>query len=221
MRASARLSMRCRVSGVSGTCSEITSDVISRRSSDIASPGISPAPAATSPPRAVYATRIPNAGARDGDGSTDPAKADQPELLPAELGAEHQIERPALPLAAAHQPLAFREPSRDREDQPPGEVRDRLGQHVGRVVTTIRRATAPARRRCCRNRRPRSRSPSAAGPPRAPSGRSRPLRRQTRPALSAIRRRSSSGGIGRFAASERRRPPPRGAWRAPKTGVFA
>ena len=63
IRVSARLSIRCRVSAVSGTCSDTMSEVSSRRSSDIASAPARPAapvPAA----RVVYATFIPNAGAR-------------------------------------------------------------------------------------------------------------------------------------------------------------
>ena len=67
------------------------------------------------------------------DGAADAADADQPELLAAQLRAEHEVERPAFPLAAPHQPLAFRQAPRDREDQRPGEVGHRLGQHIRRV----------------------------------------------------------------------------------------
>ena len=68
-----------------------------------------------------------------GHRAADAADADEAELLAAQLHAEHVIERPAAPLAGAHHALAFAEPPRDREDQAPGEIGARVGQHVGRV----------------------------------------------------------------------------------------
>jgi hypothetical protein len=59
--------------------------------------------------------------------------ADDPELLAAQLRAEHEVQRPALPAASSDQPLPFPDAPGDGEDQPPGELRDRLGQHVWRV----------------------------------------------------------------------------------------
>ena len=68
-----------------------------------------------------------------GDRAADAADADEAELLAAQLHAEHVVERPAAPRAGAHHALAFAEPPRDREDQAPGEIGARVGQHVGRV----------------------------------------------------------------------------------------
>ena len=81
--------------------------------------------------------RVDDAHAEDGrprgNGASDATDADEPELLPVQLGAEHEIERPAFPRAAADNALAFSKPARDGENQRPGEVGNRLGQHVGRV----------------------------------------------------------------------------------------
>ena len=71
-------------------------------------------------------------GAR-GDGAADPAEADDPELLAAQLGAEHEIERPGLPASAPHQAVAFGDTAHDAENQRPGEIGGGLGEHVGRV----------------------------------------------------------------------------------------
>ena len=49
--------------------------------------------------RDVYATRMPKAGARAATARADAAEPDDAELLAAQLGAEHEVERPALPVA--------------------------------------------------------------------------------------------------------------------------
>ena len=70
-------------------------------------------------------------GGRAGrDGSANPAAADDAELLAAELHAQHEVQRPALPAASPHQPLAFRQPPRHRQNQRPREFRGRLREHV-------------------------------------------------------------------------------------------
>ena len=119
-----------RVWSLSGTCSDTTSDVLSSRSSDIATQRRRDSTSR----RDVYATRIPNAGARAATARRDPAEPDEPELLAAQLGAEHEVERPALATRRA-EPAARLPTSRRvmREDQRPREVGDRLGQHVRRI----------------------------------------------------------------------------------------
>ena len=53
------------------------------------------------------------------DGAADPAAADDPELLAAQLGAEHEVERPSLPSAGANQPVPFgRRAARSRGSAP-------------------------------------------------------------------------------------------------------
>ena len=76
---------------------------------------------------------MPNAGARAATARPMRPRPTSPSCLPRSSDAEHEVERPALPLAPAHQALAFRQPPRDRQDQRPGEIGDRLGQHVRRV----------------------------------------------------------------------------------------
>src|SRR5688572_16394180 len=67
------------------------------------------------------------------DRVADPAEPDDPERRAGEVDAEQEIERPALPLPRADQPLALAEPARGGEDQREREVGGRLGQDVGRV----------------------------------------------------------------------------------------
>ena len=77
------------------------------------------------------------------DGPRDAADADDAELLAAQLHPEHVVERPALPTAPRRtHALAFAEPPRDGEDQRPGEVGARVGQHVRRVGDLDARARA-------------------------------------------------------------------------------
>ena len=85
---------------------------------------------------------MPNAGALSATAPADAADADETKLLAAQLHAEHVIERPAAPLAGANHSLAFAKTPRDREDQAPGEIRTRIGEHVGRVRD--RNAARPA-----------------------------------------------------------------------------
>ena len=59
--------------------------------------------------------------------------ADDAEALAPDPVAQHGGGRPALPVAAAQQPLALGEPARHREDQRHGHVRRVLGQHPRRV----------------------------------------------------------------------------------------
>ncbi len=84
---------------------------------------------------------MPNAGARAATARPMRPRPTRPSCLPRSSDAEHEVERPALPLAAPHQPLAFRQPPRDRQNQRPREIGHRLGEHVRRVGDDDRRAT--------------------------------------------------------------------------------
>jgi hypothetical protein len=63
----------------------------------------------------------------------DPAVADDSQLSPPQLHAEHEVEGPALPSAAAHEAVALRHAPRDVHDQRPGQVGSRLGEDIRRV----------------------------------------------------------------------------------------
>ena len=67
------------------------------------------------------------------DGLADPPHADDAEALAPDAMAQHRGGRPALPVAAAQQPLAFGKPARHREDQGHRHVCRVLGQHARRV----------------------------------------------------------------------------------------
>ena len=67
------------------------------------------------------------------NGAPDPATADDAELFAAQLRAEHEVDRPALPRAAPDQPLSFADPPRRGQDQRPGQLRGGLGEHVRRI----------------------------------------------------------------------------------------
>ena len=68
-----------------------------------------------------------------GNRASYPAATDDAELLAAQLGAEHEIERPARPPAAADQAVSFGDAPRKREQQRPGQLRRGLREHVWRV----------------------------------------------------------------------------------------
>ena len=75
------------------------------------------------------------------DRPSDAAAAHDAQELAGQAAAQHEIEAPSLPRARAHKPLAFAEPSRDGQDEGPGEIRRRIRQHIRRV-----RAVNPLRR---------------------------------------------------------------------------
>ena len=143
----------------------------------------------------------------------DAAEADDAELLAAQLGAEHEVERPALPAAAPDQALAFGQPARDAEDQRPGEIGGRLGQHVGRVGDDDAALARGRRRRCCCSRPRRWRSPCRSGA-RLDHARGRSCRCSIADQTPACRRTraSSSSCVGASSPSfdDRRRTLPRG-----------
>ena len=68
---------------------------------------------------------MPNAGAFAATARPIRPAPDDPQLLAAQLRPEHEIQRPALPAAGAHEPVALGDPPRDAEDQRPGELGDR------------------------------------------------------------------------------------------------
>ena len=76
---------------------------------------------------------MPKAGALAATARPIRPRPMMPELLAAQLHAEHEVERPAVPAAAPNQPIAFGDPPRDRQNQGPGELGDRFGEHIGRV----------------------------------------------------------------------------------------
>ena len=95
--------MRCRVSAVSGTCSDTMSEVdeqlVERHELRVA-------------PRRRVARLETRHGHAEGrrlrrDRLPDPAAADDAELLAAAARAEHELERPAGPLAGADSAIAF------------------------------------------------------------------------------------------------------------------
>ncbi len=95
-----------------------------------------------------------------GDRPADASAADDPELLAAQLHAEHEVERPALPRVRAHQPIALGDaPRRSRGSAPTSAPRP---PRSARQACWSRRCRGRARppRRCCRSRRRCSRRPS-------------------------------------------------------------
>ena len=76
---------------------------------------------------------MPNARRRAATAWPIRPKPTMPSCLPRSSRAEHEVERPPLPAAAPNQPIAFGDAPRDAEDQRPGEIGGRLGQHVRRV----------------------------------------------------------------------------------------
>ena len=68
-----------------------------------------------------------------GHGTADAPAADDAHEFSGQAAAEHEVEAPALPCARSQQSLALAEPARDAEDQRPGEIRGRVGKHVGSV----------------------------------------------------------------------------------------
>ena len=83
--------------------------------------------------RAAKTAFMPNAGALAATARPMRPRPMIPSCLPRKLDAEHEVERPPLPAAAPHEPIAFGDPPRDGEDQRPRELGGRLGEHVGRV----------------------------------------------------------------------------------------
>jgi len=67
------------------------------------------------------------------NGACDSAKANQPELLAAQLRAQHEVEGPAFPFAPSNEPLALGKTPCDCEDERPGEIGHRFGEDVRRV----------------------------------------------------------------------------------------
>ena len=63
----------------------------------------------------------------------DPAHADDAQPFSAELGAEHLGRVPAGPGVVADHPFAFARPPGGAEQQEQGDVRGRIGQHVGSI----------------------------------------------------------------------------------------
>ena len=77
---------------------------------------------------------MPNAGAFAATARPIRPRPMMPELLAAQLHAEHEVERPALPLPAPNRAAPLRRSAGStREDQRPGQLRGRFGEHVGRV----------------------------------------------------------------------------------------
>ena len=63
----------------------------------------------------------------------DSAEACDAELLASEVHAEHEVERPALPVAAADHTLAFGNPAREGQNHRPGEISHSLCEHIGGI----------------------------------------------------------------------------------------
>ena len=121
-----RASIRWRVSGVSGQCSDTTSE---RASSSLE---LDLARLVAARPLRVDDLHPERARPRR-DGAADLAVADDPERLALQPAAEHEVDRPRPRLARADQPLALPHPARDREQQRDREVGRRVGQDAGRV----------------------------------------------------------------------------------------
>ena len=68
-----------------------------------------------------------------GHRAANAAEADQAELLASQFHAQHVVQRPATPGTGADDAFTFAQAARHRQDQRPGEVGARIGQHVGRV----------------------------------------------------------------------------------------
>src|SRR5438477_11847194 len=62
--------------------------------------------------------------------TADAAVADDAELFAFQLGAEHEVEGPAFPLAAPDEPLPFTDAPRDAENECPREIRGRIDEHA-------------------------------------------------------------------------------------------
>ncbi len=56
-----------------------------------------------------------------GDGSADPAHADDPQLLAGQVGPDHQAKGGAELFLRSDQPVGFRDPARGRQQQRPGQ----------------------------------------------------------------------------------------------------
>ncbi len=152
MRASARLSIRWRVSFVSGTCSDTISDVFSSRSSDIAFAAVPARPGGSH-----TRTRMPNAGARAATARAMRPTPTSPSCLP--RSSEPSMKSSAHPFHAPRR--TSRSPSASRR------VMARISAHVKSATDSVstsgvlrhddaaRRARTP--RRCCCSRRRRSR----------------------------------------------------------------
>ena len=123
MRASARSSIRCRVSGVSGVCSETTSARSSSSSSGHA--GRARAVHDLHPEARRRGARPPRrSGPRPTMPSVAPARS-----VPRSPAGSHVRHSPARTVSA---PDTI--PPREREDEREREVGRRVGQHVGRVA---------------------------------------------------------------------------------------
>ena len=97
----------------------------------------------------------------------------------------------------------------DREDQRPGQLGGRLGEHVRRVGDDDAARAAPRRRRCCRSRRRCSRRPSSAGAASSTPSSTRSVSTQISPRLSAHPRAQLVGvsGSGAFVEIDVAAPP--------------
>ena len=102
-----------------GVWREITSELTSSSSSDMSC--------------LAKTRRHPECRRLRRNGATDTSAADDPELFAAQLGAEHEIERPAAPSAASNQPISFGDPPRQREIKRPRQLGGRLRQDVWRI----------------------------------------------------------------------------------------
>ena len=104
---------------------------------------------------------MPNAGALAATALPMRPPPMMPSCLPRSSMPSMKSSAQALPGARPHQPIALADTPRDAEDQRPRELRDRLGEHVGRVGDDDAARARGRRRRRCRSRRRCSRRPSA------------------------------------------------------------
>ena len=77
--------------------------------------------------------RHAESGAAPRDGLADAAHAENAERAAMHLGAEQKIVRGTAPVASTHVALALADAPRGSQQQRPGEIGNRLVQHVGRI----------------------------------------------------------------------------------------
>ena len=112
--------MRCRVSGVSGVCTETKS----ARSSA----------AWRSSPRSTISTSISKPAARWATARADAPGADHGEGGAVDVDADPALRLPRAPSAVDDVAVGLDDAPRDGEHERPGEVGRRVGQDVGRVA---------------------------------------------------------------------------------------
>ena len=97
----------------------------------------------------------------------DSSQTDDTDRGPTDLATEQEERTPGLPLAITDVGYRLWNAARGSEQQRPGVIGGRVGQHLRACCRQAHRARWPRGRRCCRSRPRSSRSPADSGAGRA------------------------------------------------------